>query len=336
MLTATAPPHRPVLGRVLRCALWALGAGLAVVAADTLLAEPAGATEVQEQESEQDAPAGLVGATSSPLATPAPTLPVPHALLPAVAPLAPALGPVVDAATPLTPLVEAANPVLRPVAETVVDTVAPVVAPVVGALGPVAESVADVTAPILGVVGGVVGGLGPTPSEAPPEADAPVDAAPGVTPSGPDSDAGGTAGAHASGPGTGGSGPSGTAPVTPFQAAAPAPQFGAAVLGTPAVPDDSVPAITAATFGGTGAPGGDARRAGLPGSGPFGVPPSAPAIAGAGASFSSSSASGAGPTASSAVLAAGVLGLHLARGGLLRDRELAVTCLALSPLRLPG
>jgi hypothetical protein len=321
---SAARPSRSV--RALAWAGGALGLGLIVLAVQQLLAEPAGADTpgvvdgvVSTVEEVVDpASAALEGVTSAaagaPAAPEAPPAPALDPLDPVVEPLATAaepLPPTVQAAAPVVeavaPVAEAVAPVVTPVAEAVAPVVTPVaeavgpaVATVVQTLPPVIEGLVPVVAPVVGPVVGA--GTGPPPDRSDLATSSLDDAL------------------HPSPASTGRpSLPSGTR-------AAPLPASGALrLLGS----EGSAPVPMLRSTGGD-ATGGGAASGVPPGPWALAVPSAMPGGLGGPAS------GGAGPSVLLAILAGGVPGLGLARGGVVHDRAARLIGLVRGPGRLPG
>jgi hypothetical protein len=243
--------------------------------------------------------------------------PVTTPIVEVVAPVVGAVAPVVGAVEPVVgavePVVEVAAPVVAPVVGAVapvvapvVDAVVPAVTTVVQALPPVMEGVVPVVAPLVGAIGSIVdsvagAGTGP-----------PTDRSDLATSS--LGDARQAVPASIQQPSL----PSGTR-------AAPRPVFGALRLlgsdGGALVP----------MLGSTGdATGGGAARGVPPGPLALAVPSAVPGGLGGPAS------GGAGPSVLLAVLAVGVPGLGLARGGVVHDRAARLIGLVHGPGCLPG
>jgi hypothetical protein len=356
----TARALRPV-----RALVWAagiLGLGLIVLVVQQVLAEPAAADTPGLVEGVVDTVDGVaepVQAALEPIERPAtaeaptpaapdrvpdasgpvldsrslePTAPVVDALAPVAEPLAPAVeatAPVVEAlapvAEPLTPAVEATAPIgeaAGPVATSVIDTVTPVVAPAVGAAAPVVASVVETAAPV----------LAPVAEAATPTVGLVVEAVVPVVES--------VAG-PGPGPPTPGAEPARSSPGAVRRAdrassAHPAPPAGNRA--PPLVPspwrttgaDGDVPIPALGSVGETDA-GRDAAAGGVP-PGPLALAVSSAAPGGLGGSGSG----GDGASVLLAILASGLLGLGLARGGVVHDRAARLAGLAGGPGRLPG
>ncbi len=228
--------------------------------------------------------------------------PVAAPLADAASPLAAAAAPIVDAVAPVTtPLVEAVAPAVAPVVGAVMPAVTPVVEVVAPVVRPVVEAVAPVVAAVIDPVVG--GGTGP-PTDRSDQATSSLGDASHRAPS--------SAGRPPAPIGTG---------AAPLAVSGPSRQLGS---------DGDVLVPVLRSTGGDAMGGGAAR----------GVPPGPPALAvpspvygGLGGSVSGG---GAGPSALVAVLAGGLPGLGLARGGVVHDRAARLIGLVHGPGRLPG
>jgi hypothetical protein len=303
-----------------RALVWAaalIGCGLVVLAVQQLLAEPAGADTpgpidgvVGTAEQVVDPPVSAVTSSSvasssvaSSAAALEPLAPVVEALAPVAEPLIPTVeaAPVLEATAPV---VAAATPVVAPLAEAanpLADAAAPVVDAITPALTPVVEAVAPVVTPVVDAV------LGAVPDPSADRSD--------LTRSSPgDTGRPGTAAAQAS--------------SLPIGARAPLP-----VPGPRSVMERQGDVAVAMLISmGGGATGGRPAAGGVP-PGPLALAVS-PVLPGGlgGPAFGG----GAGPSVLVAVLAGGVPGLGLTRGGVVHDRAARLIGLVHAPGRLPG
>jgi hypothetical protein len=183
-----------------------------------------------------------------------------------------------------------------PVVAAVVEAVEPVVAPVVQALPPLVEAVGTVVTPVVGAVGPVVG------------------SAFGAGPSPP------TDRLDATRPSPASRALSTGAPLAPL----PVPGLwrGAGANGDTPVPELGSSSVSTA--------GKSAAASAVPPA-PLGLP-ALSAVPGLGGSGSG----GAGSSSLAAILAGGVPGMGLARGGVVHDRAARLTSLVRGPGRLPG
>ena len=307
---------RPTAGASLRrrALVWAacmFGMGIVVLAAQQLLAEPAGADTPGLVDTAVDGAVATVDQVADPV-------PAPEAELPLVEPLAPVVEPVAQAAQPLTPTVEAAAPVVE-AAAPVVEAAAPVVVPVVEAAAPLVTPVAEAAAPVLEAVVPVVD---PVVRALPPvlEVVGPVVAPVGGL-AGPSVDS-----VTGMGPGP----PGGPAELTPSSADAHRPGAPTArrSMAPTGVTSANVPMLgsTPSTAAGEGG-----SRNGVPsGALPWAAPPG-----GSGAPGESRSG-GAGPSSLMAVLAGDLLGPGPTPGDVVHDRAARLTTLVHGPGCLPG
>jgi hypothetical protein len=321
IMLAEPSPVRAGWARALWRLLAAIGAGLALLVVHQLFAEPAGAAPA-------DPPPALV-----PRAGAAPVDGVLDQAAPALEPVATALAPAAPALDPVAPVAE---PVMAAV-EPVVASVAPVVEPAVASVTPVVEPVVAAVEPAVASVTPVVGRVAP--------AVQPVANGIGAIAEPVGQAVGAVTEPLASGLGQTVNGV--LAPVLPSSPAA------SPDLVPPAIrdlrPDPSGPGDRAATGALVGpltfgvqpgaastvaqldAAGGPTSRPGptpAPPAGPVGVAPS-PVPAGA-------SGGGGGSSGLVAVLASGLAGWHLARGGVLSDVEMRPPGRVHAPLSLPG
>ena len=330
-----------------RALVWAagvLGLGLGVLVVQQLLAEPAGADTpglvdgvvgTAEQvvdpisaalAGDTTAVAGAAGIPrAAPAAVPAPP-PVEAPAAPVVEAIEPAMTPVVDAVTPVAEAVtETVAPVVTPAVAPVAEALAPVVTPVVEAVAPVGMPAVEPIAPVLRtvvetvapvvvpgleigttVVDPIVGAIGSV-------VDPVLGAAPGPWTDRPDL----------------GPSPAGRRATLPIRARA----------GPPPVPgpwwliggDGNTAGAVLGSTSGT-APGGGTPASGVPPGPPaLTVPPAVPNAWG-GSAFGGN----AGPSVLVAILAGGLPGLGLARGGVVDDGAARLIGLVHAPGRLPG
>ncbi|HET6663472.1 MAG TPA: hypothetical protein VFG94_04410 [Acidimicrobiales bacterium] len=327
-----------------RALVWAagvLGLGLGVLVVQQLLAEPAGAdtpglvdgvvgTAEQVVDPVSTALAGDTTAVAgtpraAPAAVPAPP-PVEAPAAPVVEAIEPVMTPVVDAVTPAAEAVtETVAPVVTPAVAPVAEALAPVVTPVVEAVAPVGSHAVEPIAPVLRTVvetvtpvvvpalevgvtvaAAIVGAIGSV-------VDPVLGAAPGPWTDRPDL----------------GPSPDGHRATLPIRAGA----------GPPPVPGpwwliggdgNTAGAVLGSTSG--AAPGGGTPASGAPPGPPAStVPPAVPNALGG-----SASGGNAGPSVLVAILAGGLSGLGLARGGVVDDGAARLIGLVHAPGRLPG